>query len=74
MPIAYTRDRVHNIINESWTGTVTAGELAAYWRTYLTDPEVMRCRRTLVDLVSHSIYGCRAIDADRGDRAARDPE
>ena len=27
MPIAYTVDRVHNIINESWTGTVTAGEL-----------------------------------------------
>jgi len=55
LPIAYTVDRVHNIINEAWTGTVTAGELAAYWRTYLTDPEVMRCRRTLVDLLDAHI-------------------
>jgi hypothetical protein len=41
--------RARNIINETWTGTVTASELAAYWRTYLADPEVLRCRRTIVD-------------------------
>lgn len=51
MPIAYVVDRARNIINETWTGTVTASELAAYWHTYLADPEVMRCRRTLVDLL-----------------------
>lgn len=51
MPIAYAVDRDRNIINETWTGTVTASDLAAYWRTYLADPEVMSCRRTLVDLL-----------------------
>jgi hypothetical protein len=50
LPIAYELDRGRNIIIETWTGRITASDLAAYWRGYLLDPEVMRCRRTLVDL------------------------
>jgi hypothetical protein len=50
MPITYVLDRSRNIIIETWTGTVSAADLAAYWHIYLTDSEVIRCRRTLVDL------------------------
>ena len=50
MPIMYVLDRSRNIIIETWTGRVSAVDLAAYWRIYLADPDVIRCRRTLVDL------------------------
>jgi hypothetical protein len=50
MPITYALDRSRNLIIETWTGTVHAADLAAHWRTYLADPAVMDCRRTLVDL------------------------
>jgi hypothetical protein len=50
VPIAYELDRSRNIILETWTGRISANDLANYWRDYLADPEVMRCRRTLVDL------------------------
>ena len=50
MPITYVLDRSRSIIIETWTGRVRAVELAAYWRIYLADPEVIGCRRTLVDL------------------------
>ena len=50
MPITYALDRSRNIIIETWTGSVSAADLAAYWRIYLADLEVINCRRTLVDL------------------------
>ena len=50
MPITYILDRSRNIIIETWTGRVSAVDLAAYWRIYLADSEAIRCRRTLVDL------------------------
>ena len=50
MPIAYLVDRARNIITETWSGTVSADDLGSHWRGYLADPEVMSCRRTLVDL------------------------
>lgn len=49
-PISYQIDKAQNIILETWTGTVKAGDLRDYWVEYLEDPEVMCCRRTLVDL------------------------
>lgn len=50
MPITYTIDTGRDIILETWSGTISASDLAAYWRGYLLDPEVMKCRRTLVDM------------------------
>lgn len=50
MPISYSVDRERGLITEIWTGDVLAADLAAYWREYLADPDVMAIRRTLVDL------------------------
>jgi hypothetical protein len=50
MPITYTIDREKKLITEVWTGEITAGDLATYWKRYLDDPEVLAIRRTLVDL------------------------
>lgn len=50
MPITYTIDRAKQLIYETWTGDVRAADLAAYWQTYLANPEVLAIRRTLVDL------------------------
>jgi hypothetical protein len=50
MSITYTIDREKNLITEVWTGEVHAECLAAYWKRYLDDPEVLAIRRTLVDL------------------------
>lgn len=50
MPIEYVVDHSRNIVVETWAGTIDANALASYWRDYLTNPEVMSCRRTLVDL------------------------
>jgi hypothetical protein len=50
MPITYSVDHSRNIILETWRGTIGASDLASYWRGYLADPDVMSCRRTLVDL------------------------
>lgn len=55
MPITYTIDRQKNLIYETWTGEVQASDLAAYWRQYVQNPEVMRIRRTIVDLRSCAI-------------------
>ncbi|MGH7648865.1 MAG: hypothetical protein ACREND_12160 [Gemmatimonadaceae bacterium] len=55
MPITYSVDTSRDIIFETWTGTINASDLAAYWREYLADPEVMKCRRTLVDLRAATI-------------------
>ena len=50
MPITYRIDHDKNVIFETWTGTVCAADLEAYWKDYLADPEVMKIRRTIVDL------------------------
>ena len=50
MPITYTTDRGRRIITEIWTGGIDAKELAAYWKRYLEDPDVLAIRRTVVDL------------------------
>jgi hypothetical protein len=50
MPITYKVDREKNLIFETWTGTIRTGDLAAYWKQYLADAEVLAIRRTIVDL------------------------
>jgi hypothetical protein len=50
MPISYTIDRERKLILEKWTGDIRHEDLAAYWKRYLADPEVMEIRRTIVDL------------------------
>lgn len=50
MPIFYTVDRDKNLISETWTGEVRSTDLAAHWKHYLGDPEVLKIRRTIVDL------------------------
>ena len=50
MPITYSIDAERGLIFESWSGDVSASDLADYWRAYLADPEVMAIRRTVVDL------------------------
>src|SRR5690349_5018587 len=63
MPITYTIDREKNLIYETWTGEVRAADLAAYWKAYLADPEVMEIRRTVVDLRA-SVLGFRGNDLE----------
>jgi hypothetical protein len=55
MPITYTIDSSRDIIFESWTGTISAGDLAEYWREFLANPDVIKCRRSLVDLRAASL-------------------
>lgn len=50
MPITYTIDRAEKLITEVWTGAIAAKDLAAYWKRYLENPEVLAIRRTIVDL------------------------
>lgn len=50
MPIHYCINRDDCLIEETWSGAVNAADLKAYWQTYLTDPEVLQLRKTLVDL------------------------
>lgn len=50
MPIQYQIDALTGIIEETWNGAVTIGDLRAYWTTYLADPEVLALRRTVADL------------------------
>lgn len=50
MPITYSIDRDQKLITEIWTGDVRSGDLEAYWKHYLSDPDVLAIRRTLVDI------------------------
>ena len=50
MPITYTIDREKKLILETWTGEVSASDLAEYWKRYLGDTEVLPLRRTVVDM------------------------
>lgn len=57
LPISYTVDSDAGTIVETWTGDITAKDLASYWKGYLADPEVLAIRRTLVDLrASHITF------------------
>ncbi|MFL6547205.1 MAG: hypothetical protein ACJ8OJ_00830 [Povalibacter sp.] len=55
MPIAYSIDKSAGIIRETWTGQVSAADLAAHWMRLLTDSEALTIRKTLVDLRGCSI-------------------
>ena len=50
MPITYTIDHDQKLITEIWTGDVEGGDLEAYWKHYLKDPDVLKIRCTLVDI------------------------
>jgi hypothetical protein len=50
MPISYSIHTDKCCIIETWTGDITAHDLANHWMVYLADPDVMALRRTLVDL------------------------
>ena len=50
MAISYRVDKGAGIIEETWTGAISASVLARYWKQYMADAEVLRIRRTLVDL------------------------
>ncbi len=63
MPISYKIDREKKLIYETWTGEIYAADLAAYWKVYLADPEVMAIRRTIVDLGA-SFPSFRGTDFD----------
>jgi hypothetical protein len=63
MPIAYRIDQEKKLIHETWTGEVHAAELAAYWKRYLADPEVLKIRRTIVDLRT-CVIAFRGTDFD----------
>jgi len=55
MPITYTINHEKRLIIETWTGDIFASDLAAYWRRYLADAEVLKIRRTIVDLLASAI-------------------
>jgi hypothetical protein len=55
MPIHYSINQSLGIIDEHWTGSVAISDLKKYWRQYLDDDQVMKLRRTLVDLRSANI-------------------
>lgn len=50
MPITYSIDHEKRLITEVWTGPIKAKDLAAHWKPYLADPDVLAIRRTVVDL------------------------
>lgn len=49
-PITYAIEGGGRFILETWTGKISADDLAAYWKVYLSDPAVLKIRRTIVDL------------------------
>ncbi len=50
MGITYSIDKNLDVIFEVWDGEIIANDLREYWINYLANPDVMKCRRTLVDL------------------------
>jgi hypothetical protein len=55
MPITYRIERERSLIFETWTGEIRAEHLAAHWKRYLADAEVLEIRRTIVDLRASAI-------------------
>jgi hypothetical protein len=50
MAITWEIDPIDDLILERWEGIITAADVSNHWRTFLLDPAVLACRRTLVDL------------------------
>jgi hypothetical protein len=50
MPITWEIDAADDVILEVWDGVITAADVSGHWRSFLTEPAVLECRRTLVDL------------------------
>ncbi len=50
MPITYSIDNSLGVIFEVWRGHITVESLGEYWKAYLANPDVMKCRRTLADI------------------------
>jgi hypothetical protein len=50
MPISYLIHEQKGFIAETWSGDIASADLAAYWRKYLIDSDVLALRRTLVDM------------------------
>lgn len=71
MPISYSVDHQKGLITETWTGDIAATDLAAYWRDYLADPDVLAIRRTLVDLRQCRILFTRGITSHETPSALR---
>ena len=55
MTISYEIQHTHDLIAETWQGDITIDQLRAYWRDMLADEEVMKIRKTLVDVRSATI-------------------
>lgn len=50
MPIHYAIDRERDIVRVVWTDRVDDAAFAAHLQKMLSDPEALRCRRSLSDL------------------------
>src|SRR3954453_647805 len=59
MTITWEIDSIDDVILERWDGVITAADISDHWRSFLLDPAVLACRRTLVDLrpARLAIYG-----------------
>jgi hypothetical protein len=55
MPINYCIKSDKGYILEQWSGHVSITDLEEYWTLYLSDAEVMRLRKTIVDLRNATI-------------------
>lgn len=53
--IRYALDASADVIFEEWSGVVTKRDLEAHWMEYLKREDVMKCRRTVVDISRASI-------------------
>ena len=50
MPISYRIDSDLGVVFEEWVGTIAPDEVRAHWTRMLSDPQALRCRRSLADL------------------------
>lgn len=50
MSISYSIDQQRRVIVEVWAGKITRVELRRFWKAFLTDPSVLRLRKSLVDM------------------------
>jgi hypothetical protein len=55
MTITFEIQHADKLIVEAWQGDITIDQLRAYWGEILRDEEVMKIRKTLVDLRSATI-------------------
>ena len=50
MAITYEVDETAGLVREQWKGVISMEAMVVHWKQKLADPQVMRCRRTLVDV------------------------